>query len=71
MSERTRYFLQENDAPEREVDRATSAEAERAAGFHPKPGLRTSDGRIPLATGGFTKTGPRGAVRGRVETVRD
>ena len=59
---RTRFFLQIGDAPEREVDAETWLRAERDAGFRRKPGL----GEGP-ATGGFSHTGPDGNVRGRIE----
>lgn len=68
---RERYFLRQNDDPEREVDRETFRQAERDAGFHPKRALSRPDGSSPLATGGFTASGPRGKVRGRIASGAD
>lgn len=54
-----RYFLSEGDRPEIEVDQGRFVQAERNAGFRPKPGCG------PAATGGFSN----GRVSGRVESV--
>lgn len=59
LRERSHYFVQYGDEPEREVDAEEFIWAERKAGFYPEPGYR-------FATGGF-ETMSHGGIKGRIE----
>jgi peptidyl-tRNA hydrolase, PTH2 family len=62
--EEYRHLLTLGDGPEREVSQSEWLSAERAAGFHHKPGLG------PYATGGFSANGVRGRLE-RLEQKRE
>lgn len=63
--EHSKYFLRHDHGKWVEVSESEFVAAERGAGFFPKTGCG------PVATGGFSASGPDGEIEGRIDFVAE